>query len=43
LYCPQEGDYQVSGQEADVYPDFVKLAGAFGVPAKRVMHPSELR
>lgn len=39
----KEGDYQVSGQEADVYPDFVKLAGAFGVPAKRVMHPSELR
>ncbi|PRW05900.1 acetolactate synthase isoform A [Chlorella sorokiniana] len=38
-----ESEYQVTGDESDIFPDFVKMAGAFNVPAKRVRHPSELR
>jgi acetolactate synthase I/II/III large subunit len=33
----------VSKQPKDIYPDFVKLAEAFGVPAERVFTPEELR
>lgn len=40
---PQEGEYQVTGNVQDIFPDFVKMADAFKVPAKRVTHPSELR
>ncbi|KAI7837667.1 hypothetical protein COHA_008528 [Chlorella ohadii] len=38
-----EGEYQVSGDVKDIFPDFVTMAAAFNVPAKRVRHPSELR
>ena len=33
----------MSQDEKDIFPDFVKMAEAFGVPAKRVKHPDELR
>ncbi|EFN51096.1 hypothetical protein CHLNCDRAFT_33230 [Chlorella variabilis] len=39
----REGEYQVTGNVQDIFPDFVKMADAFKVPAKRVTHPSELR
>jgi acetolactate synthase-1/2/3 large subunit len=39
----REAEWHVSKDIKDIYPDFVKMAEAFGVPAKRVMHPSELR
>jgi thiamine pyrophosphate-dependent acetolactate synthase large subunit-like protein len=39
----QEGDYQKSGLMEDIYPDFVMMANSFGVPAKRVTKPEELR
>lgn len=39
----QEGDYQKSKLMEDIYPDFVMMANAFGVPAKRVTRPEELR
>lgn len=39
----QESEYQVTKEVADIYPDFVKMAEAFGVPARRVMDLSELR
>jgi acetolactate synthase-1/2/3 large subunit len=39
----REGDYQKSGLVKDIYPDFVMMAQSFGVPAKRVMKPEELR
>ncbi len=39
----QEGDYQKSGLMSDIYPDFVMMAQSFGVPAKRVTKPEELR
>jgi hypothetical protein len=42
-FVPQEGDYQESGEEKDIFPDFVTMAAAFGVPAKRVRKPEELR
>ncbi|PSC68409.1 acetolactate synthase isoform A [Micractinium conductrix] len=37
------GEYQVTGDVKDIFPDFVKMAEAFNVPAKRVMKPEELR
>jgi acetolactate synthase-1/2/3 large subunit len=39
----REGDYQKSGLMSDIYPDFVMMAQSFGVPAKRVTKPEELR
>lgn len=39
----REGDYQKSGLMEDIYPDFVMMAKAFGVPGKRVTKPEELR
>ncbi|KAG7667139.1 hypothetical protein KSW81_000881 [Nannochloris sp. 'desiccata'] len=39
----REAEWHVSKDIKDIYPDFVKMAEAFGVPSKRVMHPSELR
>jgi thiamine pyrophosphate-dependent acetolactate synthase large subunit-like protein len=39
----QEAEYHVTGDVKDIYPDFVKMAEAFGVPAKRVTRPEELR
>lgn len=38
-----EAEWHVSKEEKDIFPDFVKLAEACGVPARRVMHPDELR
>ena len=39
----QEGDYQKSKLMEDIYPDFVMMANSFGVPARRVTKPEELR
>ena len=39
----QESEYHVTHEETDIYPDFVTIASGFGVPSKRVRHPSELR
>jgi thiamine pyrophosphate-dependent acetolactate synthase large subunit-like protein len=39
----QEAEWHVTKELKDIYPDFVKMADAFGVPAKRVTHPDELR
>ena len=33
----------MSKSQDDIFPDFVKMAEAFRVPAARVTHPSELR
>lgn len=33
----------MTGDTKDIFPDFVKMAEAFNVPAKRVMKPAELR
>lgn len=41
--APQEAEYHVTNEVTDIYPDFVTIATGFGVPAKRVRHPSELR
>lgn len=39
----KDGEYQVSRRVEDIYPDFVAMAQAFRVPARRILHPSELR
>ena len=39
----KEVEWHVSKEEKDIFPDFVKMAEAFGVPAKRITHPDELR
>lgn len=39
----QESEYQVTKKEEDIYPNFVKMADSFGIPARRVIDPSELR
>jgi Thiamine pyrophosphate enzyme, C-terminal TPP binding domain len=39
----QEAEFHVTQEETDIYPDFVTIARGFGVPSKRVRHPSELR
>lgn len=36
-------EYHETGEVADIYPDFVKMAEAFGVPGERVFKPEELR
>ena len=33
----------MTGDLAHIYPDFVMMAAAFGVPARRVVAPGELR
>jgi acetolactate synthase-1/2/3 large subunit len=33
----------VTGDLSHIYPDFVMMANSFGVPAKRVVKPEELR
>lgn len=38
-----EAEYHVTGEEADVYPDFVAISKGFGVPARRVKDPKQLR
>jgi acetolactate synthase-1/2/3 large subunit len=39
----REAEFHVTQEETDIYPDFVTIARGFGVPSKRVRHPSELR
>ncbi len=39
----QDAEYHVTGDTKDIFPDFVKMAEAFRIPAKRVTHPSEVR
>lgn len=39
----REKEFHVSGDLKDIYPDFVMMANAFGVKAKRVSKPEELR
>ena len=39
----KETEWHVTQDPGDIFPDFVKMAEAFGVPGKRVFHPSELR
>lgn len=39
----RESEYQETKATEDIYPDFVKMAESFSVPAKRVFKPSELR
>lgn len=33
----------MTGDLAHIYPDFVMMAASFGVPARRVVAPGELR
>ncbi|GAB4818291.1 hypothetical protein N2152v2_005337 [Parachlorella kessleri] len=39
----KDGDYQKSKKVEDIYPDFPMMAQSFGVPARRVIHPDDLR
>jgi hypothetical protein len=39
----RENEWHVTGDLAHIYPDFVMMAASFGVPARRVIAPSELR
>jgi acetolactate synthase I/II/III large subunit len=39
----KESEWHTSKDPEDIFPDFVKMAEAFGVPAKRVFTPDELR
>jgi acetolactate synthase I/II/III large subunit len=36
-------EYHMSGEEKDIFPDFVKMADSCGVPGERVFKPEELR
>ena len=33
----------MTGEMADIYPDFVAISKGFGVPSRRVRDPAELR
>ena len=39
----QDAEWHTTHEIKDIYPDFVKMAQAFSVPAKRVLRPEELR
>ena len=39
----QDAEYHLTKEVTDIYPDFVKMAESFSVPAKRVLKPEELR
>lgn len=39
----REAEWHETQEEADIYPNFVKMAQAFGVQAKRVVRPEDLR
>lgn len=41
--CVQDAEYHLTKEVKDIYPDFVKMAESFSVPAKRVLRPEELR
>ena len=38
-----DAEWHQTGELEDIYPDFVGVARAFGVPARRVVRPGELR
>ena len=39
----QDAEWHLTNEVKDIYPDFVKMAESFSVPAKRVLKPEELR
>lgn len=39
----REAEWHETGDEKDIYPDFIMMAKSFGVPAKRVIKKSDLR
>lgn len=39
----KEVEWHITQNPEHIFPDFVKMAEAFGVPGKRVFHPTELR
>jgi acetolactate synthase-1/2/3 large subunit len=39
----REAEWHTTQELKDIYPDFVMMAQSFGVPAKRVVKPQELR
>ncbi|KAK9804191.1 hypothetical protein WJX72_000196 [[Myrmecia] bisecta] len=39
----KDNEYHVTLDEKHIYPDFVMMAQSFGVPAKRVIRPEDLR
>ena len=39
----REKEFHVTGDLKDIFPDFVMMAASFGIPAKRVTKPQELR
>ena len=39
----QDAEWHLTNETKDIYPDFVKMAESFSVPAKRVLRPEELR
>jgi hypothetical protein len=40
---PSSDEYHVSGEEADIFPDFVAISKGFRVPAKRVTRRCDLK
>lgn len=43
LRAVQDAEWHLTNEVKDIYPDFVKMAESFSVPAKRVLRPEELR
>ena len=39
----QDAEWHLTNEVKDIYPDFVKMADSFSVPAKRVLRPEDLR
>lgn len=39
----QEAEWHLTKDVKDIYPDFVAMAHSYGIPAKRIFHPDELR
>ncbi len=39
----REKEFHVTGDLKDIFPDFVMMAASFGIPAKRVTKPADLR
>eukprot|EP00889_Picochlorum_renovo_P004055 jgi/Picre1/31085/NNA_006440.t1 len=36
-------EWHITQDQKDIFPDFVTMANSFGIPAKRITHPDELR
>lgn len=36
-------EWHITHDQKDIFPDFVTMANSFGIPAKRITHPDELR